>query len=96
MRAYTDAEIQAAEEIFAEFLAAMPELGIHKDFPAEQKIVDECYGGKPGAYIWETFGSFLDQCIDEVGEDQLAHRGTSGFCAKCGGECHYDDDGNPK
>jgi len=95
MRGFTDQELTAAEEIFSEFLAAMPELGIRADHPAEQKIVDEFYGGNTTAYIWESFGNFLDQCIEEVG-DQLSHRGHSGFCAKCGGDCHYDDDGNPK
>jgi len=28
--------------------------------------------------------------------DQFSHRGHGGFCAKCGGECEYDSDGNKK
>jgi hypothetical protein len=28
--------------------------------------------------------------------DQLSHRGRSGYCAKCSGECEYDSDGNKR
>ncbi len=31
---------------------------------------------------------------DELGSDQFAHRRNAGYCAKCGGTCDYDDDGN--
>lgn len=31
--------------------------------------------------------------MEKAEHDQLAHRRNPDFCAKCGGECQYDDDG---
>jgi len=36
----------------------------------------------------------MDEGCDED-NDPLAHRRNPVFCAKCGGECAYDDDGTP-
>lgn len=34
--------------------------------------------------------------VDEDEESDNGHRRNEPFCAKCGGECQYDDDGNLK
>lgn len=42
--------------------------------------------------------AYMDEYYPEDEEDTLAHRGRSEeeFCAKCGGVCEYDSDGNKK
>lgn len=40
--------------------------------------------------LWKRLQPFLEE------KDSLAHRYNPDFCAKCGGDCQYDSDGNPK
>jgi hypothetical protein len=43
----------------------------------------------------ETFT--LDENCELVSEtDELSHRGREGYCAKCGGNCEYDANGNKR
>lgn len=54
----------AFQRIMADFLDGMPELTVVAGSP-EAKIVSDCYAGSVKAYILESFGSFLDQAVDE-------------------------------
>lgn len=37
--------------------------------------------------------SLCNQCY-ETEEEEDAHRRNAPFCAKCGGECYFDEEGN--
>jgi hypothetical protein len=54
-------EVCAAEQLFAEFLAAMPEIGfcLRLGFTDEAKIIDDCYGGDARAYFLQSWENFL-------------------------------------
>jgi hypothetical protein len=47
------------------------------------------------ASTWMAFAEAVDDDDDDGdGDDLYSHRHNPGFCAKCGGNCQYDDQGN--
>ena len=56
-------------------------------FKSYEGVIVDTYN-KDGSELLDTSCVVKNDFIDE-----FAHRRNPDFCAKCGGECEYDDDG---
>lgn len=62
-RLYSDAEIEASQALFSEFLEGMPEAGVREGCP-ELRVVANSHGNDHHHYLRESFRTFLSQTHD--------------------------------